>query len=401
MPRANTQLRSLYVKDIPLFKTRMYLRQTAQHEELERQRITYHRLLHKERLERIMDERHRELGYNVADLQKQMEEKKARDAEERAQEMDYQRRFLEEQRLLGRLARQEQKIRRQVARDDDEFRRNFQQPEQSREYDIWRPGYKKVQPPVRATDNDPWLSVSGCQKMEGEDLTSEDRHKRQREQRIRWFQQQSQENENRRAQELADQREWERRYLENDRLMQEIEERQQLARKEVKQRQDEENLRTASEKRRQRAEERADEDALNKWEQMETLNGPFMSESRDQAIGWQGKRVVQNWKGFSEQETKQVFEERNTQISDNARRRAEEAARERREEAIRQREAREAMRRERADQRARRQREIELAEEYKRQMDDEKEKERYRNKELYGENQPQEDFWKHFSCSHR
>lgn len=379
----------------------MYLRQTAQHEELERQKITYHRLLHQQRLERIMDERHRELGYDMDAIQKQIEEKKARQAEERAQEMDYQRRFLEEQRLLGRLAREEQKIRRQIARDDDEFRRNFQQPEQCREYDIWRPDYKKVQPPVRATDNDPWLSVSGCQKMDGEDLTSEDRHRRQREQRIRWFQQQSAENENKRAQELCDQREWERRYLENDRLMCEIEERQQLARREVKQRQDEENLRTASEKRRQRAEEHADEEALNKWEQMQTLNGPFMSESRDQAVGRFGKRVVQNWKGFSEQETKQVFEDRNAQIADNARRRAEEAARERREEAIRQREARDAMRRERAEQRARRQKEIELAEEYKRQADEEKEKERYRNKELYGTNQPQEEFWNYFSRSHR
>lgn len=379
----------------------MNLRQTAQHEELESQKIAYHRLLHKERLERIMDERHRELGYDMDAIKQQIEEKKARDAAERAQEMDYQRRFLEEQRLLGRLAREEQKIRRQIARDDDAFRREFQRPEQCREYDIWRPDYKLVQPPVRATDNDPWLSVSGCQKMEGEDLTADDRHRRQREQRIRWHEQQSAENENKRAQELCDQCEWERRYLENDRLMCEIEERQQLARREVKQRQDEENLRTASERRRQQAEERADEQALNKWEQDQTLNGPFMSESRAQAIGLGGRRVVQNWKGFSEQETKQVIDERNAQIADNARRRAEEAARERREEAIRQREARDAIRRERAEQRARKQREIELAEEYKRQADEEKEKERYRNKELYGENQPQEEFWNYFSRSHR
>ena len=377
------------------------MRQTAQHEELEAQKIAYHRLLHKERLERIMDERHRELGYYPDDLKQQMEDKKAREAAERATEMDYQRRFLEEQRLLGRMVRQEQKIRRQIARDDDAFRREFQQPEQCREYDIWRPDYKLVQPPVRVTDNDPWLSVSGCQKMEGEDLTAEDRHRRQREQRIRWHEQQSQDNENRRAQELADQREWERRYLENDRLMQEIEQRQQMARREVHERQNQENLRAANEKRRQQAEEHADEQALNKWEQMQTLNGPFMSETRDQAGGWSGKRVVQNWKGFSEQETKQVIDERNAQIADNARRRAEEAARERREEAIRQREAREAIRRERADQRAKKQREIELAEEYKRQADEEKERERYRNKDLYGSNQPQEDFWKHFSNSHR
>ena len=379
----------------------MNLRQRAQHEELDRQKIEYLRQIHRDRLGRIKDHKNWEIGVDIEGIKQQIEEKKAREAREKAEELDYQRRFLEEQRLLGRMAREEQKIRRQIARDDNQFRQNFQRPEQCREYDIWRPDYKLVQPPVRVTDNDPWLSVSGCQIMDGEDLTSQDRHKRQQEQIVRWAQQQTADNENRRAQELADQKEWERRYLENDKLMQEIEERQQLARKEVWHRQTQENMRAADERRRQLAEEKADEQALNEWEKMQTLNSPFMSESRDQAIGISGKRVVQNWKGFTKEENRQVIEDQKRQAEDDARRKAEEAARERREEAIRLRQTREALRRERAEERARRQKAIELAEEYKIQADEQREREDYRNKELYGSNQPGEEFWKHFENSHR
>lgn len=379
----------------------MYLRQTAQHEELERQRIELRRRQHHERLLRIMDEKQRERGNDYVTIAQQIEEKKARQAAEAAEQRDYERRFLEEQRLLGRLANEERKIRRQIAQEDDEFRRTKQAPELCREYDIWRPDYKRVQPPVRASDNDPWLSVSGCQKMEGEDLTGDDRRRRQREQLDRWAREQMAEKENRDAQERADQREWERRYLENDRLMCEIEERQQMARREVRERMNEENNRAANEKRRRDAEEKQDQWDMDRSEIEATTRGPFMSESRSQAIGHDGRRVVQDWKGMSDEEKLQVIEERRNQLMENQRRRAEEAARERREEMERQRAARDAMRRERAEMREKQQRAKELADQYLKDAEEEKERERRRNKEIYGENQPTEDFWNYFGRSHR
>jgi hypothetical protein len=379
----------------------MYLRQTAQHEQLDQSRIELRRKQHAERLSRIMDERKREIGLDMPALAAQVEERRSREAAERAEDLDYQRRFLEEQRLLGRLAREEQKIRRQIELDDIHFRRDFQAPEQAREWDITRPDYKHVQPPVRAGDDDPHLSVSGGQKFEGEDLGSRDRQERQRAQLRRWQSQQIAENEHRRACELRDQREWERRYLENDRRMQEIEDEQAAARKDIQARNDAENYRSMVERQRRQANDRRDELDFNEFEKLATIESPFIAESREQAVGRFGARIVQDWKGVTDGERRQVFGDQEAQRKENAARRQQEADQEKREDAQRARETREALRRERAEMRQRTRAEIDLAREHRTKGDEHAEQEHHMNKEVYGENQPTDEFWKYFGRSHR
>lgn len=381
----------------------MNLRQTAQHEELERQKIELRRKQHGERVLRIMNDREREIGMDYDFLAKQVAERKAREAQEKAEDDDYSRRFLEEQRILKRMANEEQKIRRQIAIDDNNFRQQYQKPEDCREYDIWRPDYKKVQPPVRATDNDPWLSVSGGQKFDGEDLTGTDRRVRQREQLKRWQLEQIAERENRDALELKEQREWEQKYLENDARMMEIDRMQKDARAEVQRRQDQENYRAMMEKKRQQAEERADELATNQEEINNTINGAFMSESRNQntTFGRFGQRPNQDYKGMTDEEKRQLLDERRTQMIENQRRKLEEAERERREDLERLKASREALRKERAEARAKKQQAIEQANEYLKKADEHKKEETFRNKTLFGENQPQDDFWAYFGKSHR
>jgi hypothetical protein len=379
----------------------MELRQTAQHEELQRGKIAQLRQQHSDRLSRIMDEKNRQIGLDMDALKAQVEERRAREAADRAQELDYQRRFLEEQRVLGRLAREEQKIRRQIEQDDIRFRRDFQAREQSREWDITRPDYKFVQPPVRATDDDPWLSVSGGQKYEGEDLAVADRRARQREQLRRWQSQQIAENDHKRAVELRNQREWERRYLENDRRMQQIEQDQQLARKEIQARNDDENYRAMNDRKKKEAQDRRDEQDFDRGEIAATNDGPFMAESREQAVGRFGRRIVQDWKGVTDADKMGLRDDQTSQRDENAWRRKEEADEERRQEAQRAYETREALKRERAEMRARTQAEIDLAAEYRKKAEEDREIEYERNKIIYGTNQPTWEFWKHFGNSHR
>lgn len=379
----------------------MYLRQTAQLEELERQKIELRRKEHQERLQRIMDERNREIGMDYDFLAKQVAERKAREAAEKAEEDEYQRRFLEEQRLLGRLAKQEQRIRAQIAKEDNEFRENYQKPEMTREYDITRPDYKAVAEPVRATDNDPWLSVSGGQKFDGEDLASDDRKKRQREQLLQWQKEQMAEMEHRRALELKEQREWEQRYIEQNRMMVEIGQQEKEARREVQHQINKENDRLSKFKKQLESEMRNDDLESNFDEMNKTNTSPFMSESRQQAVGVNGKMVTQDWKGMTDEEKLRIIEERRQIMLENQRLRQEEAEREQREEMERQRSAREALRRERAEMRARKQKEKELAEQYLRDAEEQKQREYERNTEIYGTNQPNEDFWNYFGKSHR
>jgi hypothetical protein len=209
------------------------------------------------------------------------------------------------------------------------------------------------------------------------------------------------ENEHKRAVELAEQREWERRYIENDRHMQEIEAQQKAARKEIEARNDDENWRAFHDRKRREAEDKQDEQAENHWEIGTTNRGLFMTESRDQAVGRFGRRIVQDWKGMTEAERKRILEERAAEREADAMRKKEEADREKREEAQRAAETREAIKRERAEMRARKAAELELAREHHRDAEAHTERELEMNTVVYGTNQPQRDFWSYFGKSHR
>jgi hypothetical protein len=209
------------------------------------------------------------------------------------------------------------------------------------------------------------------------------------------------ENEHKRAVELAEQREWERRYLENDQRMQDIEASQQGARKEIQARNDAENLRAFNDRKRREAEDKADEHDFNEWEMMTTNNGPFMSESRDQAAGRFGKRIVQDWKGMTDAERKKVLADQTAQREADRQRKKDEEDRERREDAQRAKETRDAIKRERAEMRARHQDEVELAREHRRNAEEHTDREYEMNKVVYGTNQPERDFWSYFGKSHR
>jgi hypothetical protein len=378
----------------------MNLRQSAQLEELDRQKIELRRKQHAERLLRIMNERERTIGFDYDYLRHQVDEKRERDAAEAKANLDYDRRFLEEQRVLGRLAREEQRIRKDIRLSDIKFQRTEQDPELSREWDINRPDHLYVQEPVRNADSDPQLSISGVHKFEGEDLTGPDRQRRQREQLFNWYTQQRLEREHRAAKELEEQREWERRYLENDRLREETTAAEKQARKDLQALVDDENLRALEERRQRNAQEKADELAANADEQAATLASAFISESRDQSVGLGGRRVVQDWKGMSDEEKMQAIGERRSQMIADARLKDEEARRERIEEAERQRAAREGLKRERAEVRGRRQNTTTMARSYVDDAETHREEELARREEPFG-NQPTDEFWRSFGRSHR
>ena len=63
-----------------------------------------------------------------------------------------------------------------------EFRKEYQRPEDRREFDINDPDFKRKSVPARVSDDDPRLTMSGMQKFDGEDLEYERRKKLQQKQ---------------------------------------------------------------------------------------------------------------------------------------------------------------------------------------------------------------------------
>lgn len=377
----------------------MELRQHSQIEELEQQRIELRRREHAERLKRIMNERNLKMGMDYDTLQKQIDEKRERERKEREEEMAYQQRFLQDQRLLAKLAKEEQKEIRQIEIEQNEFRRKYQKPEDSREYDIWRPDYKKVNPPPRQSDTDPWLSISSGQKFDGEDLSNEARREAQRAQLKRWQEEQIQEHKNRQAQELAEQREWERRYLEMDRTSVEVGNAEKQIRSDIRAEQEEFNRQLALEKRMREARER--EDQLNKNQMEATYRDAYLQDCEIKGVRARsptGHISAQDYRGMTDLEIEQIRNDVAEQAARDAQARRDAAEKERREELERVRAARDAIKMERRIMRERKERERQIAEENLRQVEEQKEAERRRNMK---DNVPGEDFWNKFQNSHR
>lgn len=363
----------------------MNLRQSAQLEELEKRRIEYKRKQNEERIQRLRNTKNWQVGMDYDFLAKQIEEKKAREAAEKAEEEDYARRFLEEQRLLRSMSNQEQKIRKEIDLENNKFRLENQKPEQSREYDIWRNDYKKVQNTEQPE--------KGIHRFSGEDSSSVDRNKRQREQLLNWQTQQMLEKEHREALALQEQREWEQKYAENSKRMEEIEQQTRAARKEMQRLVDEENYRAMLEKRRQQQEEKYDESMAN-IETQNTFNDTFLNESKNQSVspGRYG-RSTQDWRGMTDEQKLQIIEERRSQMLAAQKKKVEEAERERKEEMERMRASRDALRKENQDMREKRSRAIEQANEYLKVAEEKNALKKQLGKE---DNQPQDEFWNYF-----
>lgn len=135
-----------------------------------------------ERKKRIFNPRQRLIGIDIDALNKQIEEKKIREAEER----EIQRKFESEQRrndvVCIAFDAKEKEERIKINKGINEFRRTYQKPEDRREYDLNDPNYLKKQLPARYRDDDPRCGISSAQKFDGEDLMSDERAKIQKEQ---------------------------------------------------------------------------------------------------------------------------------------------------------------------------------------------------------------------------
>ena len=362
----------------------MNLRQSSQQEELEKKRIEYRRKQNDERIQRLNNTRNWQVGMDYEFLAKQIAEKKAREAAEKAEEEEYNRRFLEEQRLLQSMNNEELRIRREIDLENNKFRLEKQKPEQSREYDIWRNDYKKVQ----NTESD-----LGGLKFEGEDANSVERNRRQREQLLNWQTQQMLEKEHRKALALQEQREWEQKYAENAKRMEEIDQQTRAARKEMQRAIDADNYYAMMEKKRQQQEEKYDE-SLTNIETQKNFNKTFLDETKIQpsSNGRYGMST-QDWRGMTDEQKLQIIEERRSQMLAAQKRKVEEAEREIKEEMERMKNSREAIRRESQEARERKNRAIDQANDYLKAAEEKNRMKKLQSKE---DNQPQADFWNYF-----
>ena len=155
----------------------------------EERRLEARRQRDEERRQRFLNAKTRTLGVDVAALDRQVAEKRARKEAERAAEMSY----AEEQRQIRRVLemnlleerKQQQQDRMEVAQVVQVQR----DPTLTREWDLNNPNALKNEQPPRVGDFDPRCGPSSLQQFSGEDLNKGDRIKMQQMQLKDWTQQ--------------------------------------------------------------------------------------------------------------------------------------------------------------------------------------------------------------------
>ncbi|KAH0999960.1 hypothetical protein HUJ04_008193 [Dendroctonus ponderosae] len=152
--------------------------------------IERRRIQEEERKKRLFNPRQRLIGIDTQALQAQIEEKKKKELEVKRNDSIFENELKKADQIAITLEQKQREEQKKLQKEIETFRKNFQKPEDRREFDLNDPNGIKKQLPCRLHDDDPRLGPSSAQKFEGEDLSNEERLKLQKVQIKAWLGQQ-------------------------------------------------------------------------------------------------------------------------------------------------------------------------------------------------------------------
>ncbi|NXE89625.1 RIBC2 protein, partial [Menura novaehollandiae] len=254
-------------------------------------------------------------------LDAQVQERKIREAAEKAQHEKFAHDMKKNDKLMCLLEERQKNEIKDLNKALIEYQKNFQRPETRREFDLNDPQALKKDRPARVSDTDPRCTISGMQKFMGEDLNYNQRMKFQKEQLREWS--------------LQQQKDW-KNALADQKLAEDLHDKFRVAldRKIMEQqRKEEESRRTvctavktfnriqAAELDHQKELEKVQKIKDDMDEITSLLRGDFLSENPDQAIGPLGKHhvLVDRWKGMNQEQLMAIREFQKEQALENLR----------------------------------------------------------------------------------
>nr|XP_033809021.1 RIB43A-like with coiled-coils protein 2 isoform X2 [Geotrypetes seraphini] len=211
----------------------------------------------------------------------------------------------------------------------DEFRLRYQNPETRREFDLSDPDALKKSLPARLNDRDPRCTVSGLQKLLGEDLSQEQRKKFQQEQLREWSLQQQSDLEKAQAdQKFAEDLYYKNRTKLDERAM-ELQRMEKESRRAVCLATKDYNIAQVLELAEKKMLEKQQEDEDNKVEISNLLQGDFLSENPEQASSSFGPHrvITDRWKGMRQEQLMEITSIQQQQVLEKMRLKEEELQR--------------------------------------------------------------------------
>lgn len=139
---------------------------------------------------RIFNPRERLIGIDVDAIRQQVHELNLAWAEEKDREKKFIDQLIKCDNMAVMLEKQQAEEIHKIEQEIDHFRKTVQRPEYRREFDLYDPDLLKKELPPRISDDDPRCTISGVQRLEGEDINYKERMKKQKEQMRDWIEQQ-------------------------------------------------------------------------------------------------------------------------------------------------------------------------------------------------------------------
>lgn len=221
-----------------------------------------------ERRERLLgDPKKRMFGVDKDTLDKQVQERKERENLDKQRDLFFDTQRLQHANLADQLERKRQELRSENYKQIQEFRQLFQNKNQTREWDLNDPDSWKFEDIGRVHD------------FHGEDLGRSERLKAQKEQQLRWIEQQQKDLEDRRNKEKMEEAQYEYERLQLAFLSQQLEDQRQQLRAQKEQELREYNLELAR-SRQQKEFEQLQQDEIDRVQELHNqINSDFLNEN--------------------------------------------------------------------------------------------------------------------------
>lgn len=277
-----------------------------------------------ERLKRVMDAKYRTIGIDKDALEKQVQERKDREAAEKARDAAFAQLNNYYADTLQAQHQEAEALRRTINRDVAQFRMENQLQHTRKEWDINRPDHKQVDSAARVGDDDSRLGPASLQKFDGEDLSAGDRKAAQIDQARTWWETQAAQKAAMKAAEAEAEMAQAELIKYQDLVQQDAAYQEKMLRKEMNKATMDINSELAAERRLAEQQAKAAELGANMAEMDATMESPFMTEDPNLAASALSAYRVRkdHFKGMSETEKKAILDAQLAQMEDNKARRA-------------------------------------------------------------------------------
>ncbi|CAG9762832.1 unnamed protein product [Ceutorhynchus assimilis] len=280
--------------------------------------IERRRIQEEERKKRILNPRARLIGVDKNALESQIEEKKRLEEEKRRTDQIFEEHLRKADELAVALEHKQKEEQKKFQQKINTFRKNYQKPEDRREFDLNDPDGKKKELPCRMNDDDPRLGPSSAQKFEGEDLVSERRLKVQKEQTKSWLEQQFMEKQQAEEERQMAEDAYKAAVIARDIRCIELEKIEKECRRKLEEANTQYNLALAEEKCKSNLSKTHQTTNDNTAEIYNTLTSDLLTENPDvsQSNMGPGKILAYLYKGMSDEERSQIRNEQRLQAEE-------------------------------------------------------------------------------------